>query len=140
MSTPEYPLVVVQRDAVPAFITKDSSEIREILAPRNAPLAIQKQSLAEATIAPGAATEAHYHPNTEEIYYILQGTGQMQISTTMQTVVSGDGIAIPAGAPHQIRNIGSETLVFLCCCVPAYSDDDTIMVSLPEPQTVLKRI
>ena len=55
---------VIQRDAVSAFTTKDTSTIRELLAPRNS--GIERQSLAEATLPPGAATEAHFHPNTEE--------------------------------------------------------------------------
>lgn len=116
---------VINRDGVPAFITKDTSTIREILAPRNS--CIVRQSLAEATLAPGASTEAHYHPNTEEIYYLLSGTGIMAIEEEIREVVPGDSIAIPPGARHQIRNSGEVALVFLCCCVPAYLDADTVM-------------
>lgn len=129
-----HPPVTVNRDAVPAFTTKDGSTIREILAPRNAPETIRHQSLAEATLAPGAATEPHYHLITEEIYYILRGTGRMQIGNHYRIVGPGDGIAIPPGAPHTIRNTGSDDLVFLCCCAPAYTHEDTIMVDLPEPE------
>lgn len=116
---------VINRDAVAAFTTKDSSTIREILAPRNS--GAQRQSLAEATLLPGAATEAHYHPKTEELYYILQGEAQMAIEAEQRTVGRGDGIAILPGQRHQIRNIGAEPLVFLCCCVPAYEHEDTVM-------------
>ncbi len=49
---------------VPAFTTKDGSEIRELLAPRNS--VIRRQSLAEARVAPGQTTAPHYHPQTEE--------------------------------------------------------------------------
>lgn len=119
---------VVQRDTVPAFTTKDTSTIREILAPRNS--GIERQSLAEATLPPGAATQAHSHPNTEEIYYLLRGTGLMAIEGERRAVVPGEAIAIPAGLRHQIRNTGTEDLVFLCCCVPAYTDADTVMCAL----------
>ncbi len=68
---------VVNRDEVKSFITKDTSEIREILAPRNS--SIKRQSLAEARLLPGRSTEEHYHLQTEEIYYILSGRGQMII-------------------------------------------------------------
>ncbi len=54
---------------VSAFITKDGSEIRELLAYRNS--LIQNQSLAEARIAAGKATQEHYHEKSEEIYYIF---------------------------------------------------------------------
>ncbi|GAB4467621.1 MAG: cupin domain-containing protein [Armatimonadaceae bacterium] len=134
MSVQDLPLTVINRNEVTAFTTKDGSTIREILAPRNAPGIIQNQSLAEAILAPNTATEPHYHPRTEEIYYILQGVGQMRIGAKMLRVGPGDGIAIPPGAPHQITNVGTTDLVFLCCCAPAYTHDDTIMVELPEPQ------
>jgi oxalate decarboxylase/phosphoglucose isomerase-like protein (cupin superfamily) len=58
------------RDAA-AFVTKDGSEIRELLAHRNS--AIRHQSLAEARLAPGASTQEHYHAKTGEIYYITHG-------------------------------------------------------------------
>jgi mannose-6-phosphate isomerase-like protein (cupin superfamily) len=113
-------------DHVPAFTTKDGSEIRELLAHRNS--CIQKQSLAEARLPAGARTTPHYHPMTEEIYYILVGQGRMQIGDESRDVGPGDAIAIPPGQIHQITNIGSETLTFLCCCAPCYEHTDTVLV------------
>lgn len=112
---------------VPAFTTKDGSVIRELLAHRNS--VISKQSLAEARVAPGLETQPHYHPLTEEIYYILQGVGEMTIGKEMQPVGSGDAIAIPPGAIHTIRNSGEQTLLFLCCCAPAYEHHDTVLIN-----------
>ncbi|WP_425614530.1 cupin domain-containing protein [Anatilimnocola sp. NA78] len=109
-----------------AFTTKDGSEIRELLAHRNS--VIRNQSLAEARVAPGQTTQPHYHPCSEEIYYILQGTGEMRIGGDRQTVGPGDAIAIPPGAPHQITNTGTVTLLFLCCCAPGYEHQDTVLL------------
>lgn len=111
---------------VPAFTTKDGSEIRELLAYRNS--SIRNQSLAEARLPPGGATQPHYHPRTEEIYYILSGRGQMQIGAEVRSVGPLDAVAIPPGAPHQITNPGPEPLIFLCCCAPCYEHDDTVMI------------
>ena len=116
------------RDVLP-FTTKDGSTIREILAPGNAPRTIRNQSLAEATLAPGRATASHYHRATEEIYYLLQGTGEMRIGVEMRRIGPGDAVAIMPGAPHQIVNVGETDLVFLCCCAPPYTHEDTILVS-----------
>ena len=111
---------------VPVFTTKDGSEIRELLAYRNS--SIMKQSLAEARIPPGGTTTPHFHPQTEEIYYILQGHGAMRIENETQNVGPGDAIAIPPGMKHQIHNCSSDTtLVFLCCCAPCYEHEDTIL-------------
>jgi len=110
---------------VEPFTTKDGSEIRELLAHRNS--AIRNQSLAEARLPPGAATEPHHHPRAEEIYYVLEGRGQMQIGDESRPVGPGDAIAIPPGARHQITNIGQQTLRFLCCCAPGYEHEDTVL-------------
>ena len=114
-------------DAVPSFMTKDGSEIRELLAHRNS--AIRNQSLAEARISVGASTMEHYHPKTEEIYYITRGTGRIRIEGELKDVRVGDAIAIPPGQTHQITNTGATTLHLLCCCAPAYEHDDTVLVT-----------
>lgn len=111
---------------VPAFTTKDGSEIRELLAHRNS--CIRKQSLAEARLAPGMATAPHYHPLTEEIYYIQEGRGRMTIDGDERDVGPGDAIAIPPGATHTILNVGETALKILCCCAPGYEHSDTVLV------------
>jgi hypothetical protein len=50
---------VVNLDQVEPFITKDGSQIRELLAHRNS--VIKNQSLAEATLPPNSSTDEHYH-------------------------------------------------------------------------------
>lgn len=110
---------------VPAFITKDGSEIRELLAHRNS--IIRNQTLAEARLPPGAATIPHHHVKSEEIYYILEGQGRMRIGDETRTVGVGDAIAIPPGAIHQITNLGHAVLKFLCCCAPGYEHEDTVL-------------
>jgi mannose-6-phosphate isomerase-like protein (cupin superfamily) len=115
-------------DEVPAFTTKDGSEIRELLAHRNS--AIRNQSLAEARVEVGGCTREHYHPQTEEIYYITHGTGRIHIEGEIREVKPGDAIAIPPGQKHKLWNTGSETLRLLCCCAPAYEHSDTTITDL----------
>lgn len=92
---------------VPAFTTKDGSEIRELLAHRNS--CIRQQSLAEARLPPGTSTTPHYHAVTEEIYYILEGCGWMTIGDESQAVGPGDAVAIPRArsTPFSTRETGS---------------------------------
>jgi mannose-6-phosphate isomerase-like protein (cupin superfamily) len=110
---------------VPSFITKDGSEIRELLAHRNS--AIRNQSLAEARLPVGASTQEHFHPKCEEIYYITHGLGKIRIEGETCEVMAGDAIAIPPGKKHKLWNAGKETLHLLCCCAPAYENSDTII-------------
>src|SRR5439155_2504861 len=122
-----FPAMDIQNIAsVVAFTTKDGSEIRELLAHRNS--CIQKQSLAEARLPPGASTTPHYHLLTEEIYYLLEGRGRMTIGAEVRDVSPGDAVAIPPGAVHTITNTGTATLKFLCCCAPGYEHNDTMLV------------
>lgn len=116
---------IINRKDAPPFITKDASEIREILAPRNS--SIERQSLAEARVLTGQSTEEHIHSKTEEIYYVLKGRGRIRIDGEEREIRPGDGIAIPPGTRHKVWNTGSSDLVFLCCCVPAYTHEDTII-------------
>jgi mannose-6-phosphate isomerase-like protein (cupin superfamily) len=112
-------------DEVAPFITKDGSEIRELLAHRNS--AIRRQSLAEARLPVGGATQEHFHPKAGEIYYITHGAGKIRLEAGTRDVQAGDAIAIPPGQRHKLWNTGTETLRLLCCCAPAYEHDDTII-------------
>jgi mannose-6-phosphate isomerase-like protein (cupin superfamily) len=114
-------------DRVPAFITKDGSEIRELLAHRNS--IVRNQTLAEARLPVGGSTAPHHHVKTEEIYYVVEGQGLMRIGEETAAVGPGDAIAIPPGASHQITNTGSGVLRFLCCCAPGYEHEDTVLAA-----------
>jgi len=116
---------IVNLDAAPPFITKDGSEIRELLAHRNS--AIRNQSLAEATVPVQGSTQEHYHVKTEEIYYITSGTGRMRIGEETRDVRVGDAIAISPGRRHKIWNTGDTPLKLLCCCAPCYEHEDTVI-------------
>jgi mannose-6-phosphate isomerase-like protein (cupin superfamily) len=108
-----------------SFITADGSSIRELAGP--AWTKARHQSLAEATVQAGGETAEHYHPQTEELYYFVAGTGRMRFGDEESDVVAGDCVVIPPGTPHKLYNPGPDPLVLLCCCAPAYSDDDTVM-------------
>lgn len=118
---------ITHRDQCESFVTKDTSEIRELMAYRNS--GCERTSLAEATLHPGHHTEAHYHPETEEIYTILRGTGRIVVDGEAAALGPGDTVLLPPGAVHQTWNTGEEPLVFLCVCAPPYEHDDTVMVA-----------
>ena len=105
-------------DRAEPFTTKDGSTIREL---HRTPA----QSLAEATLEPGQATERHYHRATEEIYFVVKGSGEMEVDGDTRHVRPGDAVLIPAGAWHTLVNDGTSELRILCCCAPPYSHDDT---------------
>jgi mannose-6-phosphate isomerase-like protein (cupin superfamily) len=121
---------VTQLNQIKPFITKDGSEIRELLAHRNS--AIRNQSLAEARLPAGRSTQEHYHPKAEEIYFITSGRGRMRIEGEERDVGVGDSIAISPGRRHKLWNTGETPLTLLCCCAPAYEHEDTIITEEAE--------
>lgn len=114
-------MIVQQLENQSPFTTKDGSTIRSILDRTNAP--VEKQSLAEASMTPGQSTDRHYHKNSEEFYFLLEGAARMEIDGETRDVGPGDAILIPAGARHQIT--AKSNLRFLCCCAPPYEHSDT---------------
>jgi mannose-6-phosphate isomerase-like protein (cupin superfamily) len=103
---------------VESFTTKDGSEIRELHHS-------DAQSLAEATLEPDQATERHHHRLSEEIYFVLKGSGDMEVDGEHKRIAVGDAVLIPPGAWHSLYNNGTSELRILCCCSPPYSHDDT---------------
>lgn len=113
------------------FITLDGSEIRELAGVPTGNAA--NQSLAQAVVPPGAATEAHYHRTSEEIYLFTAGSGRMILGGEEARVRGGDCVVIPPGAEHQLVNDAREPLVLLCCCSPPYSHEDTVLTAPAAP-------
>ena len=108
------------------YITKDKSEIRELFPTNNS--SIKTMSLAEARVLPGESTEYHFHKNSNEIYFVLEGSGIFEIEGEKKKVKKNDCIFIPAGSKHRIKNIGMVILKILCFCSPPYSHEDTTLM------------
>lgn len=118
-----YPMIVQNLEAQAPFTTKDSSTIRSILDRTNAP--VQNQSLAEASLPQGAATEPHFHKLSEEFYFILEGSGEMTVDGETRGIGPGDAVLIPPGARHTVHALCA--MRFLCCCAPPYAHEDTYL-------------
>jgi mannose-6-phosphate isomerase-like protein (cupin superfamily) len=115
-----------RKQDIKSYITRDGSEIRELMHP--SVQGNQTQSLAEAIIQPGQCTRLHQHHHSEELYHITAGEGYMTLGAEHFNVTVGDTICIPPGTPHCIENTGRETLHILCVCSPPYNHADTELV------------
>jgi mannose-6-phosphate isomerase-like protein (cupin superfamily) len=112
------------------FVTLDGSQIREWAGRVSAPA--QNQSLAEAIVAPGAATTEHFHRTSEELYLVAAGEGRLVIDGEQRLIREGDCALIPPGARHKLFNTGPAPLRVLCACSPPYADEDTCLTE-PAP-------
>lgn len=105
------------------YITRDGSEIRELMHPGHH--GNRAQSLAEAVVPAGARTLLHRHRESEELYHVTAGEGVLTLGSERLKVSPGDTALIPPGTPHCIEATGAEALRILCCSSPAYRHEDT---------------
>lgn len=114
----------------PEFIAGDGTQLRELLHPDKQPLDL-RYSLAHAVVPVGQVSTPHAL-KTSEVYYLLQGEGEMHIEDEVQPVEPGDVIYIPPHARQFIRNTGQEPLVFICLVDPAWrKEDETVFEIAP---------
>ncbi len=104
------------------FIAGDGTRLREILHPNKDDVDF-RYSLAHAIVNVGDTSQAH-KLTTSEIYYILDGQGEMYIDDEKKSVGVGDAIVIPPHAKQYIKNTGDVDLVFLCIVDPAWREED----------------
>ncbi len=101
----------------------DNTRLRELLHPHREYAFDGRYSLAHAVVDPGHQTIRH-RMKTDEVYYILEGTGQMHIDDEVADVEAGDAIEIPPGSIQWIENTGDSKLIFLCIVDPAWREID----------------
>jgi mannose-6-phosphate isomerase-like protein (cupin superfamily) len=115
-------MIVVNRQRAAIINTPHGSEIRPLIDRTTS--SIERCSLAEEVLPVGAKVGRHHHLETEEIYYILRGSGQMTVGEEVREVGAGDAIFIPRGHTHTLENNGPEPMTILLVCGPAYSLED----------------
>jgi mannose-6-phosphate isomerase-like protein (cupin superfamily) len=78
-------------------------------------------SIAQARVAPGDATENHTLRDTDEVYYIFSGSGEMEIGGEIAGIVQErDTVFIPRNTSQRIKNLENKDLIFLCICSPRF--------------------
>lgn len=85
-------------------------------------------SFAHVVIPSGCSSKLHYHPEAEETYYILKGTGKMIIKERELLVKTGDAIFIAPPEKHQIFANENEDLEFAAICAPAWEPTNTVFL------------
>lgn len=108
------------------FIAGDDTILRELLHPDKADIKL-RYSLAHAVVKPGKTSLPH-RLKTSEVYYLLEGEGNMYIDNERARVHPGQTIYIPPGATQYIQNTGSSDLKFLCIVDPAWRIHDEEVV------------
>ena len=115
-------MIIVGLEECEEFVAGDATLLRELLHPHRTPLEI-RYSLAHTRVQPGSASLPH-RLETTEVYFILEGTGEMHIDEEASPVSPGQTVYIPPRATQYIRNTGDTDLKFLCIVDPAWQAED----------------
>ena len=80
-------------------------------------------SVIEERMPPGTAEVRHFHNAAQQFFYILAGEAVMEVGAEAFTLKRGEGLHIPAGKPHRIRNISAADVQFLVISQPPSHGD-----------------
>ena len=84
----------------------------------------KNMSIATIFVDPGKESKMHFHKKMEEIYYILDGKGEININGIVTKIKKGYAILLPVGSKHQIRNTGQKVLKFISVDSPSFEEND----------------
>ena len=111
--------MIYRTDPSDEYYTDERCHIIEILNIA----AVADVSVARARVEPGVTTAWH-RVTVDELYYILSGTGRMEIEEEETTDIGpGDIARIPAGRAQRITNLQEQDLIFLCICTPRFEPE-----------------
>ena len=83
------------------------------------PIQATNFSMGYVTLEPKGGQVPWHNQEQEEIYFVVEGTGQMCLGDECQELRGGEAVYIPAGVYHQLTNVGDTPLVLMYCYGPA---------------------
>ena len=104
----------------------EGTKIRQYFHPHNTLNGIN-YSIAQFTLEPGKKSKLH-KMKSSEIYYILEGSGEILIDEESFHIEKDDSVYVPPNSKQFIKNSGSGNLRFLCIVEPAWKADDEILL------------
>ena len=76
-------------------------------------------SLGHVTLEPNGGQVPWHNQEQEEIYFVLEGEGEMCLGEEKTTLATGQAVYIPPRVFHQLTNMGSTPLRMIYCYGPA---------------------
>ena len=76
-------------------------------------------------VMPGETVRpAHSHPNSEELIYIITGSGKVMIENEVGEVKPGSAILFEQGKVHMLRNTSDVEMKVICLFAPMTNIDN----------------
>jgi mannose-6-phosphate isomerase-like protein (cupin superfamily) len=83
------------------------------------PIQASNFAMGMVTLEPNGGQVPWHNQEQEEIYFIVEGTGEMCLGEEKITVSTGQAAYIPSGVFHQLTNTGSRPMRMMYCYGPA---------------------
>ena len=80
-------------------------------------------SVIQELVPSGCLEVRHLHKKAEQFFYVLSGTATLEADEKIYTLKSNQGLHIPAGVVHQLRNESNSDLVFIVISTPPSHGD-----------------
>lgn len=71
----------------------------------------------------GTAEVRHFHHHAQQFFYVLVGEAVMEVDGRTMTLSVGEGVWIPTGTSHQMRNDSRDEVHFLVISHPPSHGD-----------------
>lgn len=84
-----------------------------------APIQAQNFAMGNVTLDARGGQVPWHNQEQEEIYFIIEGRGEMCLGEERRTVTAGQAVYIPPGVYHQLTNLGETPLRMIYCYGPA---------------------
>lgn len=76
-------------------------------------------SMGHVTLEPRGGQVPWHNQEQEEIYFIIEGEGEMCLGEERRTIATGQAVYIPPGVFHQLTNTGDKPMRMIYCYAPA---------------------
>ena len=76
-------------------------------------------TLVRVTMRPGTGHQFHYHPEREEIIYVVDGVAEQWVDREKRRLKAGESAFIPKNVVHAIFNSSKKPMTFLAILSPA---------------------
>lgn len=85
----------------------------------SSPIQATNFSMGQVRLDPNGGQVPWHNQEQEEIYFVVEGTGEMCLGEERMTVTTGQAVYIPPTVFHQLTNTGSTPLRMIYCYGPA---------------------
>lgn len=83
----------------------------------------EQLSVIQESVPPGQAEAAHYHKRANQFFFVLSGEASLEVDQKLHKLGPNQGLYIPSGSHHQLRNEAQTELVFLVISTPKSHGD-----------------